>query len=677
MSSFIDTIFEYLFDIIGNIFNIIWSVLNALVYGLISMMYSLFDYLLSVDILSANNISGIYQRVTMIITIVMIFYISFEFVKYVMTPDSLTDKQKGIGNITKRIVIAILLIAFMPQIFTLGYDLQRRIVHTNVIGKVITGNNNYDHTKAAGNFVADTFSAFYRVNYENCAPNCEEAQKRVDSTLNLFRSNVVAGALGSIDAFGNELWDSLTLNNDIQYDGLLALIFGGFMLCVLFSYNLDLATRYSQLIFCQITAPIAIISYIVPQKDNMFNKWTKVTLTTYLDVFIRIAILQFMMLMMSMLSGAFDFYNMTANNGNQINIFVYLMLLAGLFLFMHRIPKILKELMPSSGGASIGFDFNAKNRTEPFKKSFTDAKNAILNAAALGARAYGILKAPRQSLRKAFADGRRSRKKFGRTREVGKALLSNAKVKRDAANAAGKAAKEGGLQKGLTAANKVVQEYKKLEASGGDAYKKNFDGANQQKIKAELDLRIADYEAVVKAKENAASSINELKINKTAKTYQEAWDNLNIGDPSERVAAVKTIEKASRVYVVSDRSSTAEAEYKQEIESAVRKVYGIAAGTPLSTEAQKVFNNLINNMEIGSTKLDTAKSYIEEAARVSDGIGYGKKDSNGNPTEKVDKNDLTKFAKDIGDVADQALTNITITKNSEEYRSVSANVSDK
>ena len=66
------------------------------IYMLISKVYELFITVARLNILSSDQIGPIYQRVTMILTIVMAFYITFEFVKYTIQPDTFTDNEKGI-----------------------------------------------------------------------------------------------------------------------------------------------------------------------------------------------------------------------------------------------------------------------------------------------------------------------------------------------------------------------------------------------------------------------------------------------------------------------------------------------------------------------------------------------------------------------------------------------------
>ena len=77
------------------------------IYRLIAWLYELFITISRVNILSSEEIAPIYQRITMVLTIVMVFYITFEFVKYVVQPDTINDKEKGVGNIALKMVVDI------------------------------------------------------------------------------------------------------------------------------------------------------------------------------------------------------------------------------------------------------------------------------------------------------------------------------------------------------------------------------------------------------------------------------------------------------------------------------------------------------------------------------------------------------------------------------------------
>lgn len=535
ISSILDEIIEQGLDIIGGIFNIIWSLLCSLIYGLIVIMFNIFNSITELDFLSTDKISGIYQRLTMIITIVMVFYITFAVVKYIVSPDTVTDKEKGAGKIVMRIVIAILLIAFVPTIFKIGYDLQGRILKTNIISKVIFGQEDWDYKTAGSNFAGDTFAAFYRVNASNCKSeaDCKKAQAKVDSVISSWKKD--QGLWGLAKANASEIID---IDNTIQFDGLLAVIFGCFVVYVLFSYNLDMVTRYVQLIFLQMMAPVAIISYIAPQKDNMLKKWAKQCTTTYLDLFIRIAILYFMLLIMSTLSNSFDFYEMS-KNGEQINIFMYIFIICGLLIFVQRAPKLIKELFPSTeGAASIGFGFNAKTRTEPIMKAVSATAGAIAGST----RALLKLEKGKDGKRRLkFNTGTTANIKGNRFQDkLHRGLTRGFSMAKAGYKGATTGAKNGRFNEAITAGRQSVQKDEELVNRGGTVLGHDFRGGHYQDIKARLNLEINNIEDAVKIKGLVTTQADEVKAVKQAKA---AWESAKSGGADET-----TIENLRKEY---------------------------------------------------------------------------------------------------------------------------------
>lgn len=671
-------------DVVGDVFNIIWFTLNGLIYGLIVVIFRLFTNLSQLDILSADQTNGIYQRVTMVITIVMVFYITFEFVKYVVQPDTISDKEKGVGKIGMRIVIAILLIAFIPTIFNLGMRLQNKILSTNVISKVILGQDSFDFKDAGSNFAGDVFSAFYRVDYSKCGSleECQKAQNKVDEVINLFKED--SGLLALVEGTWYSLLD---VDDTIQYDGLLAVVFGAFILYVVFLYCIDLGVRYIQLIFLQIIAPIAAISYIVPQKDGMFQKWTKQVTTTYLDVFIRVAILYFMLLIVSILSNSLDFFEMS-KNGTQINIFEYLFVIAGLLIFVQRAPKLLEELLPFKGGAaSIGFGFSGKSRFEPIGKTIgTMAKPVAATAGLVGGGLRGIFK------RETGADDKkhlRLNKKltqgmegdgFGKRLKRGLTYATSAVKSAGAGAAAG--AKTGRFSAAQLAAQQATQKDESTVNKGGTVLGSTFRGTHYQNVSASIQTQIEDLEAITKAKENVASTIKNIKIMKNFDSYVNDWVERGIGDAAARDKAKKDIEKAARVFAASNRDATAQATFDDVIEKTVKSIYNMPLYGPYSEEQKSkenevntIISTLMENKEVDSVKWDTAKVAEEEAARISKGRSIKLDDGR---VVKVGDPELTAtmFAEKIGDIADQAEYDVAELKSKEETRRAQANASE-
>lgn len=338
-------------------------------YKFIAWIYELFITVARVNILSSEKMTPIYNRVTMILTIVMVFYITFEFVKYVVQPDTISDKEKGVGNMAFKIIFVILLIAFVPRIFSMAYELQGKIIDNQILPKVILGKKNINMSTYGRGFSADILSVFYKVNEEVCK-ECD-AEAVVNFNLNRLRQE---GDLKYLDIGINDTVKSPNPANGkeeettvIDFDGLPAVIIGGAIVYILALYSIDVGTRYAQLIFLQIISPIAIMGYLTPKKDNMFSKWVKQCMTTYINLFIRIAIIYFVLLICQELGDSYRDETLFAGLGTiskSIHAFAYIALVMGLLVFANKAPKMLQELFPSmSGGAAgIGFGLGAKER---------------------------------------------------------------------------------------------------------------------------------------------------------------------------------------------------------------------------------------------------------------------------------------------------------------------------
>ena len=383
----------------------ICAFLCEFVYWLIAKIYELFITVARLNILT-DGFGPIYQRITMMLTIVMTFYITFEFVKYTVQPDNFTDSEKGAGNILKRIVIVVALIAFMPNIFSLAYELQSKVIETNIISKIILGTTTTDYTKFGNDFSANTLELFYFYDEEVCASGggkCKEAEETVKENLDNIRENGKVEISDTINLESNAGIAGILKEKypaiNFTFNGFLPLIIGGFIAYILVMYSIDVGVRYAQLIFLQAMAPVAIMGYILPKKDSIFQKWGKQCITTYLDVFLRLIIINFVLLLSKVLGEAFSSPNSVIFAGiggvsDGLRVFVYIILILGLLVFAQRAPKLLGELFPSLGGAGgIGFGLSAKDRVDSMKKSFGSIS--------------GVAKAPYTAGKKVFGAGAR------------------------------------------------------------------------------------------------------------------------------------------------------------------------------------------------------------------------------------------------------------------------------
>lgn len=659
--NWIDDFLEKAGDIIGKFFNIIWAFLCSIIYGLITGLFNIFDRLTNMDLLDQSNINinGIYQRMTMIITIIMIFYITFEFIKYVLQPDTINDKEKGVEGIIKRIVIAILLIAFIPTVFTTAMKLQDRILETNVIPKVIFGQKDFDYKNAGSNFAGDVFAAFYRVNYEECTTkgDCKEAKAEVERVVGLWKGRNGLGAL--ITAQGKQLID--ITNTSVQFDGLLAVIFGCFTLYVIFLYCIDLGVRFVQLLFLQIIAPVAAISYIIPQKDSMLNKWIKQVTTTYLDVFIRYAVLYFMLLIVSILSSSMDFYELSSGGGDQIDIIMYIFIIMGLLIFVQRAPKLIEELFPkSSGAASIGFGFSGKSRFEPLGKSITAIKKPIAATAGAVAGVARTAAAIKSGKLTSNIKGDKFKDKLNRGLTRGWSAVK-AGYKGAAAGA-----KSGRFGEATMAGRQSVQSDEALVNKGGTVLGHDFYGGRYQDIKVQRQVEIENLENMTTKKKAVSTSVENMKFRKQMDSIGAAI-TASGNDSAARAweGEKKKVEKLARRYA---DGKIDEAKFKSEMTKVIDD-YNAKNSMNVSHFAEDDLE-LNNSAKWGA--ITTAINEAKVAAKEIQRMQY--KDKN-NASQTIGYDEAT-FAEEIGDYSDKAETAASQIKADPKYKEANANANE-
>ena len=360
----------FLIDINAELRKVAGSICNA-IYSLISILFDVFYNLANIRILNAGYevngiwhdapITVIYKRVTLLLGIIMVFYVTFQFIKYVLEPDTFSDKEKGGEKLVFKLIIVVVLMGTVPTIFDKAYDVQRLILNSHLIDKVLIGNANSNVESFGRNLSANVFSLFY---YQDVSVSegliCED---------NLTCQEIVKMNLGGITRAGSMPVITTGLGkkvNDgryaIHFDAWFAMGVGLFLCYILVLYVVDVGVRVAQLTYLQIIAPIPIIAYLSPKKEGMFQKWVKQCVITFLDLFIRLFIICFMLLVISNINISSIGESINANVDETTKTWVYIALILGLLLFAQKAPKLIQELFPNMGAAMGNFGLKPGDR---------------------------------------------------------------------------------------------------------------------------------------------------------------------------------------------------------------------------------------------------------------------------------------------------------------------------
>lgn len=382
------------FDIgilINNIFRTIFYMLDIIIYKLMINIYNVFVMLCSGRLLNSDTIKQLSTRVGTILGVIMMFMVIFSFIQMLINPESISDKEKGIGNIAKKVIIVLVMLGTYTYIFNLLNNIQTALIQSNAIANLLVPSS-VNTENFGGALSGSLFTAFYTSNFREdefehqcTTENFEETLKNEIAINQDFSSGYEC--LYETD---DTLFGTTTYLRDFNW--LLSFIVGVVVVYFIFYYCISVGMRIAQLAFLQIIAPMPIISYLTPKKDNMFNKWAKIYFTTYIDVFIRIAIINFVAYLIGVImdnwnSGNGVFWQslgIDATTEIGLKTIVGVIMIIALLLFAKKAPDLIKELFPTAPG-SLGFGIKSP------KALFKDVAESPITAPIgfLGKRALG------------------------------------------------------------------------------------------------------------------------------------------------------------------------------------------------------------------------------------------------------------------------------------------------
>ena len=375
-------------DNIVNVFVSILLFLDSIVYSLISWVYQIILVLCQVDILNNSfEIDALINRIYIIIGVIVMFLFAYSLLKSMVNPDDALKGKKTPITIIKDVIISIVLIALIPNIFSFAMKFQNAILMENTIGKIILGSspNNLNQTseeiiKDGGvEISANILQAFLHPEYDKCTlkddftydcSNVEIATKNVIGWVPIvsFFININGGnenydtIWNSIKESGNFLSItsfaySISHEAQVSYYYIISTAVGVFVLLVLLSYCIDIAIRTVKLSVFQLIAPLPILSRLMPneQGNKVFNNWIKATVSTYVEVFIRLAILFFAVLLIKVvvqnlpsliIGGGF----ISGTTSFTVYLFAQLFIIIGIILFVKQAPQIIKDITGLDSG---------------------------------------------------------------------------------------------------------------------------------------------------------------------------------------------------------------------------------------------------------------------------------------------------------------------------------------
>ena len=371
------------FDSVGWFFDKFRGFFGSIDYLIYSLISWVVEGIFNLSSLATNPTLAheIYQRIYVILAIFMVFKLSFSFIKYLVSPDTMTDKEQGVGKLIARTVTMLAILIMLPVLFfstdlpymggeTVLTVLQNGVVKTIpkiILGIADTEDSTSKSARENGDYMALMMigSLYYP---SMCNPDSDnyigekEAVKKCSFTD--FGDYNGDGEVNLKDFYS-------TINNEgdsdeyeFQYMWPLTTIAGVLLIVILGGICIDVAIRVFKLLVLEMMAPIPVMTYIDPKssKDGAFSKWLGSFVSTYVDLFVKLATVYLLLLLISKMfangKGAlFANGGISSIDGVMSRNLVRVFLVIGLFKFAKDAPKFIKDAMgikDSGGGGLFG-----------------------------------------------------------------------------------------------------------------------------------------------------------------------------------------------------------------------------------------------------------------------------------------------------------------------------------
>lgn len=325
--------------------NLITTALRDFFAFIDSIAFTVFGWILQVifdianaDIVQDSVFDSLQNRIYIFLGIFMLFKVTVSLLSYLVNPDKIADKEKGMGKMVTRTVVVLIMLIGFPAVFNLMQSVQNDLLEA--LPRIIIGRNtSTESTGEEMDGISDSVSwSIFQLSLGEGDADLMCPDPSDSSTC----INTVSGAVNVISdpADGNKS------EFKYQYKFLIGTIIAILMTILLVGIAIDVAIRAFKLLILRMIAPIPIISYIDPKssKDGAFASWTKLLISTWLDLFIKLGVLYLVLYLLDIIiiQGGLSI-GATLPFFRRLVLIVFLII--GLFFFAKQAPKFISDAL--------------------------------------------------------------------------------------------------------------------------------------------------------------------------------------------------------------------------------------------------------------------------------------------------------------------------------------------
>lgn len=377
-----------------DVLRIISFFLDSLLVKYIGIFFVYFSKIISGTIFSEKMITEVMNRLYVFIGIFVFFKLSMLLIKYISTPELVSDSKIGVNSLIKRVIFGFGLILLTPFIFRTAMNLQKAILDDQIIEKVLLSQEDYliavANKDRVGNLIGmNILQGFWSPN------NSEKSNSKSVRNYNKAVDDADPSVVGWTNINSGRV---LGLGEyDYNYFPILSTVALGYTLYIAVKFCIDVALRGFKLGFLQMMAPIAIVDYMVYGKDDgTFKNWLKLCKGTYLMLFVRVISLWFVVFVTTLMQKEGTDSLLYLPKNGQVDYLLRAIIIIALLAFMMELPKLLSEV--------FGLDLEGDATVKGLMKSVTGGIKTVAGAGlAMGGAAIGGAFGAAQGLSKGIA----------------------------------------------------------------------------------------------------------------------------------------------------------------------------------------------------------------------------------------------------------------------------------
>lgn len=367
------------------------TIFDGVATTLLGGIYKVFFLVANATIISGDVIKVFYSRIQLILGILMIFKLAMSILNIIINPDVVKDQKNGPGKMVTRIVAALFMLTLVIPInipnatakslnayindhgilFGVLYKAQDSILSENILAKLILGTSSnadaddmdVNNLSDIGNSMASTvLKVFVRINVnDDTLPACDYASDDdpCSNTVCAAEVNESHYAEENVDpqVILSHINDSCGRGSDEKYAFEYTPIIGALvmliMALIITGFTVDIAVRAIKLAVLRLVAPVPIISYINPPKQGggAFDNWTKSLISTYVDLFVRLAIVYFGLFVIQIImnGGMNNIFGSNVQGFTFTSGIAFIFIILGILVFMRQAPQFIKDILGIKG----------------------------------------------------------------------------------------------------------------------------------------------------------------------------------------------------------------------------------------------------------------------------------------------------------------------------------------